>query len=135
MLGSHVTFFRDLTGYSEAEIATAARWVALYKKHRDRFTQLAFPLLGDPLPGDNWTGLQWWNDATQRGALAVYRQDAPDDVRTVALRGVRGSRMFKLRNAETGKLFGTFSAAQLRGGISISLPQRNSARVLLIDPV
>ena len=61
MLGSHVTFFRDLTQYSEDEIATAARWVALYKKYRGRFTGLAFPLLDDPLPGDNWTALQWWN--------------------------------------------------------------------------
>jgi hypothetical protein len=134
MLGSHVTFFRDLTDYSEAEIATAARWVALYKKYRSRFAQIAFPLLDDPLPATTGRPLQWWNAGTQRGALAVYRQDAPDDTRTLELRGVRGSRTFQLRDAETGELFGTFSAAQLRAGISISLPQRNSARVLLIDP-
>src|SRR2546428_6792672 len=59
MLGSHVTFFRDLTEYSDAELTTAARWVALYKRYRVRFTQLAFPPLDDPLPGDTWTGLQW----------------------------------------------------------------------------
>jgi len=52
----------------------------------------------------------------------------------VPLRGVRGSGTFELRDAETGAAFGTFSAAQLRAGIPISLPQRNSARVLLIDP-
>ena len=133
MLGSHVTFFTDLTRFSEDEIATASRWVALYKTYRDRFTQMAFPLLDDPLPGDNWTALQWWNARVPRGALAVYRQDAPDDTRTVALRGVRGSRMFRLQDAETGKMFGVFSPAQLRAGIPVSLPQRNSARVLLID--
>jgi hypothetical protein len=134
MLGSHVTFFRDLTEYSEAEVAAAARWVALYKKHRSRFAGLAYPLLDDPLPGDNWTALQWWNPASGRGALAVYRQDSPDDTHAVALRGVRGSRTFQLRDAETSEPFGTFSAAQLRAGITIALPQRNSARVLTIDP-
>jgi hypothetical protein len=135
MLGSHVTFFTDLTRLSEAQIAAAARWVALYKAYRTRFTLPAFPLLDDPLPGDTWTALQWWNGAGQRGALAVYRQDAEGDARTVALRGVRGNRSFELRDAETGVPFGTFSAMQLRAGIEIALPQRNSARVLLIDPV
>src|SRR5262249_25681095 len=135
MLGSHVTFFRDLTEYGDDELATAARWVALYKKYRDRFTELAYPLLDDPLSGDVWTGLQWWRYGAQRGALAVYRQDAPEDTRVVSLRGLRGSGTFELRDAETGALVGSFSAAQLRAGISISLPERNSARVLLIDPV
>jgi hypothetical protein len=63
----------------------------------------------------------------------VYRQDSPDDTRIVALRGVRGSRTFRLRDAETGQRYGTFSAEQLRAGIPIALPQRNSARVLLVD--
>ena len=135
MLGSHVTFFTDLTRLSEAQIAAAARWVAIYKAHRLRFTLPAFPLLDDPLPGDTWTALQWWDGATQHGALAVYRQDADGDQRVVALRGVRGSGDFALRDAETGLPFATFSAAQLRAGIDVALPERNSARVLLIDPM
>jgi hypothetical protein len=134
MLGSHVTFFRDLTEYSEADIATAARWVALYKQYRWRFTGITFPLLGDPLPGDNWTALQWWLSGAQRGALAVYRQDAPEETAAVALRGLRGSRSYRLRDAETGAELGVFTPAELRAGIPISLPQRNSARVFLIDP-
>jgi hypothetical protein len=135
MLGSHVTFFTDLTRWSEAQIAAAARWVAIYKAYRPRFTLPAFPLLDDPLPGDTWTALQWWDGTSQRGALAVYRQDADGDSRAVALRGVRGQGSFALRDAVTGQPFGTFSAAQLRAGIEIALPQRNSARVLLIDRV
>jgi hypothetical protein len=135
MLGSHVTFFTDLTRLSEAQIAAAARWVAIYKANRPRFTLPAFPLLEDPLPGDTWTALQWWDGAAQRGALAVYRQDADGDARLVPLRGVRGNGSFALSDAETGAAFGTFSAAQLRAGIQVALPQRNSARVLLIDPV
>jgi hypothetical protein len=55
--------------------------------------------------------------------------------RLVPLRGVRGNGSFALSDAETGAAFGTFSAAQLRAGIQVALPQRNSARVLLIDPV
>jgi hypothetical protein len=135
MLGSHVTFFTDLTRWSDAQIAAAARWVAIYKAYRPRFTLPAFPLLDDPLPGDTWTALQWWDGTSQRGALAVYRQDADGDSRAVALRGVRGQGSFALRDAVTGQPFGTFTAAQLRAGIEIALPQRNSARVLLIDRV
>jgi hypothetical protein len=135
MLGSHVTFFTDLTRLSDAQIAASARWVAIYKAHRPVFTLPAFPLLDDPLPGDTWTALQWWDGSAQHGALAVYRQDADGDARIVPLRGVRGDGDFALRDAETDQLFGTFSAAQLRAGIEVALPQRNSARVLLIDRV
>jgi hypothetical protein len=109
--------------------------VAIYKQQRWRFTALTYPLLDDPLPGDNWTALQWWEMSSQRGALAVYRQDSPDAYRVVALRGVHGSGNYRLRFAETGAPFGTFSAAQLRAGIVIALPHPNSAHVLLIDPL
>jgi hypothetical protein len=95
---------------------------------------LTFPLLDDPLPGDNWTGLQWWDAGAQRGAVAVYRQDAAEGTRTVALRGVRGDGAFVLTDAVTGEVFGTFAAGQLRAGFTVALPARNSARVLLIDP-
>ena len=53
------------------------------------------------------------------GAIAVYRQDADGDARNVALRGVRGSGSFVLRDAETRQPLGTFSAAQLRAGIPV----------------
>ncbi|MBW3662886.1 MAG: CehA/McbA family metallohydrolase [Actinobacteria bacterium] len=134
MLGSHVTFFRDLTRFTEDELDVAAAWVERYKTHRDRFTSLTYPLLDDPLPGDTWTGLQFWDAASQRGAVAVYRQDAEGATRSVALRGVRGDGAFTLTDLVTGEVLGTFGTEQLRGGIDVTLPERNSAAVYLIDP-
>ena len=52
----------------------------------------------------------------------------------VALRGVRGDGDFRLLDAVTGETFDVVAADQLRSGIEISLPERFSARVLLIEP-
>ena len=133
-LASHWTYFTDLTRFTDEQVATAARWGQIYKANRERFTQLTYPLLDDPLPGDTWTALQPWNLDDQSGALLVYRQDAPAEVTTVALRGIRGDGSYRVTDATTGAVFGEFSAAQLRAGIPIELPERFSAKVLLIDP-
>jgi hypothetical protein len=133
-LASHMTFFTDLTRLTNQQVEAVARWTDIYKQHRERFATFSYPLLEDPLPGNNWTGLQPWNPDTGKGALLVFRQDSPDETRTVALRGIRGNGSYRLRDAETGEAFGVFSAAELREGISITLPSKFSAKVLLIDP-
>ena len=137
-LGSHVTFFDDLTHIEEeigAEgIAEAARWVELYREHRDRFTSMAYPLLDDPIGGTTWTALQPWDREAQRGALLVYRQDAEGDVRSVPLRGIVGDGAFVVRDAVTDAVVGTFTADELRAGIPVTLPERHSSAVWLIDP-
>ncbi|MEA2434160.1 MAG: alpha-galactosidase [Actinomycetota bacterium] len=133
-LGSHMTFFTNLTSLSEQQITDARRWTDLYKAHRDRFATFTYPLLGDPLPGDNWTALQPWNPETGTGALLAFRQDTDEVAKTISLRGIRGDGSFVLRDALTDEVFGTFTAEQLRSGIEISLPDKHSARVLFIDP-
>jgi hypothetical protein len=49
------------------------------------------------------------------------------------MRNVVGEGTFELREAPTGALVGTVTAAQLRAGLSITLPPRG-ARVLLVTP-
>ena len=134
-LGSHLTYFTDLTTFTDAQVATARRWADLYHRERDRFAQFMYPLLDDPISGDSWTALQPWDADRQSGALLVYRQDSAEASRVVALRGVRGNRTYTVREALTGAVLGQFTAGQLRTGIPISLPERFSAKVLLIDPV
>ncbi len=133
-LGSHMTFFTDLTRFTGDQIEDAAKWTELYRTHRDRFAAFTYPLLDDPISGDNWTALQPWNPDAGTGALLVFRQDAEAALQTVPLRGIRGDGSFVLRDALTDEVFGTFSAEELRTGIDISLPDRHSAKVLLIDP-
>ena len=132
-LASHLTYFTDLTQLTEGQVATAGKWAELYHRERDRFAQFTYPLLDDPIAGNNWTALQPWNADTQSGALLVYRQDSADEFKTVALRGVRGHGTYTVTDAETGAVVGTFTADQLRDGIRIDLPTRYSAKVLLID--
>ncbi len=138
-LGSHVTFFGDLVRIEEElgpdGMAEVARWMALYRDHRDRFTAMTYPLLDDPLGGTTWTALQPWDLGGQRGALLVYRQDADGDTRTVALRGIRGEGDFRVTDAVTGATVGTYTADALRAGIPVTLPERHSSAVWLVDPI
>jgi hypothetical protein len=129
-----MTFFTDLTSFPDPMVDAVKRWTDIYRQHRDRFATFSYPLLEDPLPGNNWTGLQPWNPETGKGALLVFRQDSPDATRSVPLRGIRGNGDFELTDADTGDTFGVFSAEELRNGIFISLPSAFSAKVLLIDP-
>lgn len=137
-LGSHITFFDDLpqleTEIGADGIAEARRWIDLYTRERDRFTSMAYPLLDDPLGGSTWTALQPWDLDAQRGALMVFRQDADGDERLVPLRGIVGDGSYVLREALTGATVGTFPAEELRAGVTVALPDRNSAAVYLIDP-
>jgi hypothetical protein len=133
-LGSHMTFFTDLSQLSEQQIVDARRWTDLYKAHRDRFATFTYPLLDDPLAGDNWTALQPWNPETGTGALLAFRQNTEEATKTIALRGIRGDGSFVLRDAMTDEVFGTFTAQELRAGIEIALPEKHSAKVLLVDP-
>ena len=133
-LGSHMTFFTDLAKLPEDQVATAAVWTDIYRRHRERFASFTYPLLDDPIGGKTWTALQPWDADDQRGALMVYRQDNDDATRSVALRGIRGDGTYRLTDVTIGEVFGEFTAEQLRSGIDISLPQRHSAKVLLIDP-
>ena len=134
-LASHMTFFTDLTTFTSEQVAAVERWTEIYREHRDRFATFAYPLLDDPLAGNNWTGLQPWDPESGKGALLVFRQDSPESSKAVPLKGIRGGGSYRLTNAETGQQFGVFSAQELRDGISISLPSRFSAKVLLIDRV
>jgi hypothetical protein len=134
-LGSHLTFFTDLTRLSDGQVADARVCTDLYKAHRERFAGFAYPLLDDPIGGDTWTALQPWDADAQCGALLVYRQDAPEDTRTVALRGVRGQGRYRVTDARTGDIVGEYDADELRAGIRLTLPGRFSAAVLLVDPV
>ncbi|MFN2543186.1 MAG: CehA/McbA family metallohydrolase [Actinomycetota bacterium] len=134
-LASHMTFFTDLTRLSADEVQTAAKWVGLYDRERDRLSTFTYPLLDDPLSGTTWTALQPWNPDTGRGALLVFRQGSPEVQRTIALRGIRGAGSYTLTDAMTGDVFGQFTADELRSGIDVPLPDRFTARVLLIAPV
>lgn len=128
---SHITFFQDPRDLPASVVARAGEWMAFYRAHRSSFTQLVYPLLGDPLD-EGWTALQSWNPDRGRGALLAFRQDSADDTRRIGLRNVPDGQSFDLVEAPSGEPVGTVTSAQLQRGIDVTLPARG-ARVLLIE--
>lgn len=132
---SHMTFFNDLRDIPAEAIPRIRVWTDYYRAHREDLATLTYPLTDeDPYSGDNWAAFQTWNPERRRGALLVYRQDAPDGMRTIRLRNVAdGSYRLIEAPSETGVL--EYSGAQLRDGIEVAIPAVHSARVFRIEPV
>lgn len=134
MLLSHPTFFSDLRGVPAGVLEQAAPWTAFYAAHRELLTEgVTYPLLADPLDL-GWTGLQTWDPEQARGALLVFRQSAASTSTTVPMRGIPDGKVFDLYEAPTGALVGTATSEQLQRGLTVELPQIDTARVLVIRP-
>lgn len=111
-----------------AQIAPEARpWFDWGKAHRDDYLSgVTYPLLSDPLDGKSWTALQNWDPDAGRGALLAFRQDDERDSVSIALKNVADGH-YEVRAAPEDALIGTFSGAQLRDGLAVSLPRRAAA--------
>jgi hypothetical protein len=131
---SHVTFFTDPRSLPDSVIDEVGRWTAYYKRNRAAFGGVVYPLLADPLER-GWTALQSWNPDTGSGALLAFRQGSDDTTRTVALRDVPPGRDFELLDGPDETPAGTVSSADLARGISVTLPDKEAAKVLLIREV
>jgi hypothetical protein len=132
-LPSHLTFFSDLRELPDQVVAQARPWIDFYKRERELLTQMTIPLLNDPLE-KRWTALQSWDPDKGRGALLAFRQQDPSAQATIGLAEVPPRRCFALRQGPDGAPAGTATSAELRRGLTIDLPQPDTARVLLIEP-
>lgn len=138
---SHLTFFSDIRekttkgnlGTSPAVIDAAAPWVQFYRANRDLLGGMTYPLLADPIEG-GWTALQPWDPEEGRGALLAFRQGSEDATKKIPLENVPAGMTFDLIEAPSGENFGTATSQQLTEGLEITLPQKHTARVLLIVP-
>ena len=109
-------------------------WLHWYRAHRATLAGAAYELTDhDPLDGTSWAAFEPWNGG--RGALFAFRQAGGDSTQTFALHGVRPDRDYLLTDARTGEVVARRSGAQLRAGLTVTLPDANSAQVLQIDPV
>ena len=80
------------------------------------------------------TALQAWDPEAGKGALLAFRQGSGDATRRIALANVPAGRSFDVTSGPDGAPVGTFTSAQLRDGIEVSIPAAEGARVLLITP-
>jgi hypothetical protein len=130
-LPSHMTFFSDLRNLPSAVIDQAQPWTAFYRENREAFTQIVYPLLDDPMDR-KWTALQSWNPEDAFGALLAFRQDSDESSKTIALTNVPEGHTFDLIEAPTGNVIGSVTSQQLADGITIELPEKNTAKVFVI---
>jgi hypothetical protein len=132
-LPGHLTFFSDLRHIPLDVVDQARPWTDFYRANKDHFRQMTYPLLADPIE-KKWTALQTWDPEAGVGSLLAFRQQADDPTRTIALRNVPAGMTFDLFEGPSGNHVGTATSEQLRSGIEITIPAKDGARVLLIQP-
>ena len=132
-LPGHMTFFSDLRSLPPEVIDGARTWIDFYKANRDHFVQMTYPLGEDPL-ANSWTALQTWDPEEGKGALLAFRQDSEDATQTFSLRNVPPGMTFDLFAAPGGEHVATVSSEQLASGLEVNIPEKDGARVLLIEP-
>jgi hypothetical protein len=133
-LPSHLTFFSDLRRLPDAVIDEARPWLDLYKRRRRLFTQLTYPLLADPLE-QGWTALQSWNPRQGVGALLAFRQQDERGSVSIPLRNVPPGEEFELLRGPDEEPAGQVTSQELSEGLTVELPQKDTAEVLLIRRV
>ena len=133
-LPSHLTFFSDLRQLPDSVVEEARPWLDLYKRHRSLLTQMIYPLLADPLE-QGWTALQSWNPRRGRGALLAFRQQDERAAVEIALRNVPRNSRFELLRGPSGEHVGFVRSRRLRQGLTVELPEKDTAEVLLIRRV
>jgi hypothetical protein len=133
-LPSHLTFFSDLRRLPESVIEEARPWLDLYKRRRELFTQMTYPLLADPLE-QGWTALQSWNPERGIGALLAFRQQDERASISIPLQNVAGGGRYELLRGPDEEPAGYATARQLREGLTVDLPEKDTAEVLLIRRV
>ena len=126
-LPSHLTFFSDLRRLPDEVIDEARPWLDLYKRRRDLFTQMTYPLLADPLE-QGWTALQSWNPSRGRGALLAFRQQDERPSIQIPLRNVPAGGRFELLRGPSEEPVARDRAAAARGARRSSCPRRTPPR-------
>ena len=113
------------------------KWTDFYKRYRDDLATFTYPLLEDPSRG-GWTALQPWNPDKGSGFLLAYRQGATNDTETIPLRGVPEGRTFSLTALDpatgTSTPLGTFSSADLRSGVAVTIDHQYGYAIIRIEP-
>lgn len=130
---SHPTFFSNLSKLKDSTVAQARPWVDYYKANVDKFQNVVYPLLDDPIE-KKWTGFQSWDPEKAEGALLAFRQDDASPTATVRLKNVPAGMTFDLFRAPTNEKIATLTSEQLSDGFEVTLASQKAAYVVTIKP-
>lgn len=122
----------DTTKWSTEKVKACREDVALYKDIR--------PILRDGdvyhvLPqadGKNWDGLEYYDPASGRGVLFVFRPDSGESVKTVKLRGLDRVAKYEVSFTDAGSKSIRTGAELMEKGIVVTLPERLGSEVVRV---
>ena len=83
-----------------------------------------------------WDGCARFNPEKDGGIVCLYRNDSPEATRSFALPWVNATSRYRVHSARQDRDLGDFSGADLqRNGLTVSIPSRNEADILSLDPL
>jgi hypothetical protein len=133
MIGGPWILMDQLTAWSPAEVETARRNVALYKRIRPRFRDARVYHLRRP-DGAAWDALQVHQPSTDRGVLFLFQPPAAtSDQATPTLRGLDPTRLYRLSSQMIEETWTVSGADLAREGLVRSM-EPGSSDVILVDP-
>jgi alpha-galactosidase len=84
----------------------------------------------------HWDGCLRLNPERNGGLLCLYRNDTPEATRTVALRGLRPTSNYQVRQGGTNTVVGTYTGQQLlTAGLAVTIPNRHEGALFSIEAI
>ncbi|MEZ0608378.1 alpha-galactosidase [Fibrella sp. WM1] len=138
MASSAIVFTGDAAKLLPADKAWLNAWNGWLAALNERTQYTRFYQTGDVLPrpdAHNWDGAIRFNPERNGGLLCFYRNDSPEATRIFPIRGVKPAGTYLIRQGGTNAVVGTFTGQQLlTTGLSVTIPNRNEASLLSIEP-
>ncbi len=115
----------EIMKMSDEQIALIKEGVRCYKEWRHEIkTALPTYPLGLPQPGDGWLATAYQNEKTAR--LAVWRMEGESDTCHIPLPGAKSVRVLYPAASDA-------TATVVEGGLSVTLPRKQTAVYLLVE--
>jgi alpha-galactosidase len=116
-----------LCEWDEGTRERAKRAIAEYKRLRPFVLKRRFLLTPQPRSLHSWTVWQFYDPATDGGALLAFREQSPDERLTVRLKGLNPDARYQLHNADTGETKTLTGIHLLRDGVSFTIPEQGGS--------
>jgi hypothetical protein len=134
MFGGPWMLMQRIAEWTEAEIATAASEIALYKALR--------PIIRDgkvfhltPRPdGTRNEAIQAYNPRGNRAVIFVFRHTSPEDSMLVRPRGLIPTAEYRIQLQEAGTIQVATGRDLMTSGIEVRLPDEDFAEIVLLSP-
>lgn len=135
LLGGPCTLLSDPRLLKAGQRADVAKEIALYKQWRDLFAVGAVHILGGRPHPRSWDATQFYDRASGRGIVFVFRNDHPGTERTFAMRGLDPAARYMVEIVDAGLKKTVSGRELLRPGLRVPINERNRSELVLLRRV